>query len=72
MQLIESASAKRTNPSTLKVGSCMIYNFDTGHQYCKWSDGIEFFHNKAGRALNRKSGHKLVAEMKELAAKGIV
>lgn len=63
MKIIETASQKRVHPKHPGLLGCMKYSFDTGHSAIKYSDGVMFFHNKRGNALNEKTGHKLISKM---------
>ena len=59
-------NSKAIHPSTLKTCGAIVFKFSTGHTMTRYEGGLEFFTNKAGRALNKKSGAKLIARMREL------
>lgn len=67
MEIVISASAKKNYGNGPLP--CMIFCFDTGHKFTRWTDGTELFTNKAGRLMNpdKGCGLKLVAEMRRLA-----
>lgn len=65
MLIIEAASAKIAHPVTLQKKPCMVFKFDTGHQIKVWSD-VRFYLNRAGRALNPKTGSNVCSEMDAL------
>ena len=65
MELVSSASAKKTNPRTLKVMSCMLYEFSTGNKCSIFSDGTTFYNRRDGGALPLRA-HKAREQMNNL------
>lgn len=73
MKLIEVATAKALNPSTLKPCRKYVYKFDTGNS-ANYYDGCGWtYHNRTGGMLNPIKGHglKAIEAMKEAIKAGV-
>lgn len=70
MQIAESyTNAKSVHPCTLKPCRSIVFKFSTGHSMTRYEGGLECFTNKAGRAMNKKTGTQLIEQMRALVSR---